>query len=169
MPRPSARPHMLRMSSPPTDAASYPVGAYRIRPASECVRVLIGRPKDATPAAGCRRDLAVGERSVTHGKRPLQKMHPHRMRILQPPRRAAICHQRWQTMHNRGWSVSVTCGNTGASHLFGFEDVEHYCTSSRHILRWVHFPQAAPQRGLPAVKHGSAPSALLRWPPHNRL
>ena len=49
------------------------VGAYRIRPASECVRVLIGRPKDATPAAGCRRDLAVGERSVTHGKRPLQK------------------------------------------------------------------------------------------------
>ena len=31
------------------------------------------RPKDATPEAECRRDLAVGERSVTHGKRRLQK------------------------------------------------------------------------------------------------
>ena len=28
----------------------------------------------------------------------------------------------------------------------------------------MHFPQAAPRRGLPAVKHGSAPSALLRRP-----
>ena len=67
---------------------------------------------------------------------------------MQPPRRAAICHQRWQTMHNRGWSVSVTCGNTGASHLFGFEDVEHYCTSSRHRMVGRHFPQAAPLKGL---------------------
>ena len=56
-----------------------------------------------------------------------------------------------------------------ASHLFGIEDVEHYCTSSRHILGRVYFPQAAPRRGLPAVMHGSAPSALLRCPPHNRL
>ena len=33
----------------------------------------------------------------------------------------------------------------------------------------VHLPQAAPRRGLPAVKHGSAPSAHLRWSLHNRL
>ena len=48
------------------------------------------RPKDATPEAECRRDLAVGERSVTHGKRSPLKMHPHRMRILQPQRRCFI-------------------------------------------------------------------------------
>ena len=54
------------------------------------------------------------------------------------------CHQRWQTMLNRGWSASVTCGVSDALHLFGFEDVEHYCTSSRHISLGLHFLQAAP-------------------------
>ena len=91
-------------------------------------------------------------------------MHPHRMRILQPPRRAAICHQRWQTMHNRGWSVSVTCGNTGASHLFGFEDVEHYCTSSRHRMVGRHFPQAAPLKGLASGYAWLSALGASSWP-----
>ena len=43
------------------------------------------RPKDATPEAGCRRDLAVGERQRNPRKTSLKKaMHPYRMRILQP-------------------------------------------------------------------------------------
>ena len=67
-------------------------------------------------------------------------------------------------MLNRGWSVSVTCGSR----------VLHICSASKMsniivplrgtYLLWVHFPQAAPRRGLPAVKHGQAPPALVILP-----
>ena len=73
-----------------------------------------------------------------------------------------ICHRRWQTMLNRGWSVSVTCGSR----------MLHICSASKMSniivpLRGTYysgctFRRLRSQRGLPAVKHGSAPSVLTR-------
>ena len=75
-----------------------------------------------------------------------------------------ICHRRWQTMLNRGWSVSVTCGSQ-MHHICSASKMSNIIVPLRGTYYGVHFPQAAPQRGLPAVKHGSAPSALILRPP----
>ena len=54
---PASRPHMLRMSSPQhlTGVCNTPLQV------NENLR-RNGRPKDVTPEAECRRDVAVGER-----------------------------------------------------------------------------------------------------------
>ena len=77
-----------------------------------------------------------------------------------------ICHRRWQTMLNRGWSVSVTCGSQ-MHHICSASKMSNIIVPLRGTYYGVHFPQAAPQRGLPAVKHGSAPSALLSHLTHH--
>ena len=72
-------------------------------------------------------------------------------------------------MLNRGWSDSATCGSR-MHHIFSASKMSNIIVPLRGTyLLGVHFPQAAPQRGLPAVKHGSAPSALPHQLPHNRL
>ena len=73
---------------------------------------------------------------------------------------------RWQTMLNRGWSVSVTCGSQ-MHHICSASKMSNIIVPLRGTYYGVHFPQAAPQRGLPAVKHGSAPSALLSHLTHH--
>ena len=64
-------------------------------------------------------------------------------------------------MHNRGWSVSVTCGSR-VHQICSASKMSNIIVPLRGTYKMeMHFPQAAPQRGLPAVKHGSAPSALF--------
>ena len=79
-----------------------------------------------------------------------------------------MCHQRWQTMLNRGWSASVTCGSR-MLYICSASKMSNIIVPLRGTyLLGVHFPQAAPRRGLQAVKHGSAPLALLHRPSSQR-
>ena len=51
-----------------------------------------------------RRRLCGDTRSSPPSTQPRRGCRPCKKVVIQ-------CHRRWQTMHNRGWSVSVTCGS----------------------------------------------------------
>ena len=65
-------------------------------------------------------------------------------------------------MLNRWCRAAKPAEKESHTTLFGVEDVEQCCATSRHIFMAALFPQAAPLCGLSAVKHSlPSPMALL--------
>ena len=75
---------------------------------------------------------------------------------IRPATAARMCHRRWQTMHNRWWSDSATCGERKPHYHSASKMSNNVVPLRGTYLLWVHFPQAAPlwacQR-LSMVKH----------------
>ncbi len=73
---------------------------------------------------------------------------------------ARMCHRRWQTMHNR-WCCAAKPAESGNLTIIRRRRCRTMLCHFEAHYYWCHLSAGCALVGLPAVKHGQAPSALV--------